>query len=152
MLIDKTSNNSAFCWRLTNSVDALSPLAEAVENFGQRQHWDISTVSQINLALEELIINTISHGFSDGRQGHIEISITADEQNIFIRITDDGDQFDPFAYTNDINLSLDLAERPIGGLGIFLVRRIMDSYSYCYSNQLNQVSLTKRLLPEINHD
>jgi anti-sigma regulatory factor (Ser/Thr protein kinase) len=150
-----TLENAPYCptlsLHLPNSLEAVLTLAEAVANFGQQQHWDASIVRQINLALEELVVNAVCYGYADGRHGHIDVLITAGTQDICILVTDDGDAFDPFTYTN-IDLSLDIAERPIGGLGIFLVRQIMDSYAYRHINRHNQVTLTKRLLPETDHD
>ncbi len=150
-----TLDNAPYCPELSlhlpNSLEAVLTLAEAVADFGQQQNWDASIAGQINLALEELVVNAICHGYADGRKGHIDVLVTAGMPDIHILVTDDGDAFDPFAYTT-IDLSLDIAERPIGGLGVFLVRQIMDSYAYRYINQHNQVTLTKCLPPETNHD
>ncbi len=133
--------------RLRNNSDELPPLAEAVENFGNLAGWDSTIVMQINLVLEELIVNAIDYGYADGRCGSIEVMIETNPNEIRMTIEDDGAAFDPFIQPPP-DLSLALEDRPIGGLGIHLVRSYMDSYSYVYCSGRNRVTLSKRLRPQ----
>jgi serine/threonine-protein kinase RsbW len=129
---------------LPNEIDALSSLAENVELFGEEAGWDFAVIMQVNLVLEELIVNVIHYGYPDGRTGAIDVLIETDTKEINIHIVDDGDAFDPFQKeAPDLSLSID--ERPIGGLGIYLVRSYMHSYDYSYAQNHNKVRLTKQL-------
>lgn len=143
-IMDNPANSGRFSIQLPNRIEALSPLAEALEAFGHQANWPDSIVMQINLVLEELLVNAIDNGYPDGREGQIDIQITSDTQTITIRISDDGDAFNPFLMAAP-DLTLPLEDRPIGGLGIHLVRSYMDDCAYCYVQRHNQVTLTKHL-------
>ncbi len=142
--MDKTPDYRHLSRHLPNTINALLALAEDVEVFGQEAGWDDAVVMQVNLVLEELIVNAIDNGYSDGRNGGIDVLIETNRQAIRIQITDDGDAFDPFQIATP-DLSLAIEDRPIGGLGIYLVRSYMDSCEYHYIDHRNQVILTKRL-------
>lgn len=141
---DIPAPNGYFAKQLPNNIDSLALLTEALEIFAEQEGWNDATVMQINLVLEELLVNVIDNGYADGRYGTIDIQIHSDAQTITICMSDDGDAFDPFVMA-DPDLSLAVEDRPIGGLGIYLVRSYMDGYAYCYSQQHNQVTLTKHL-------
>ncbi|MDP1615571.1 MAG: ATP-binding protein [Methylococcales bacterium] len=142
--MDKTSDYRHLSRHLPNTIDALLPLAEDVEVLGQEAGWDDAIVMQVNLVLEELIVNAIDNGYPDGRNGAIDVLIETNRQDICIRITDDGDAFDPFQMATP-DLSLAIEDRPIGGLGIYLVRSYMDSCEYRYVDHRNQVILSRHL-------
>jgi serine/threonine-protein kinase RsbW len=73
--------------------------------------------------------------------------IQANNKEINIHITDNGDAFDPFQNESP-DVSLDIEDRPIGGLGIYLVRSYMHDYDYSYAQNHNIVKLTKKLTVE----
>lgn len=142
--IDESTDYRRLSQHLPNTLEALPALAEAVEIFGDEAGWGDAIVMQINLVLEELIVNVINYGYPDGRNGGIDVLVETDAEEINIRITDDGNAFDPFAVAAP-DLSLDIIDRPIGGLGIHLVRNYMDTYTYHYVDKHNDVELSKRL-------
>lgn len=131
---------------LSSATAELQPLAEAVECFAESHGWPPDLILQINLALEELVVNAIDYGYPDGREGHIDITLDTTPSEIWIRIEDDGDAFDPFGQPTP-DLTGGLEERAIGGLGIHLVRSYMDSCAYIRAGGRNRVSLAKRLPP-----
>ena len=136
-----------FLKHLPNTIDSISSLAEDVEVFGEEVGWDMAIVMQVNLVLEELIVNVIDYGFPDGRSGIIDVLIQANNKEINIHITDNGDAFDPFQNESP-DVSLDIEDRPIGGLGIYLVRSYMHDYDYSYAQNHNIVKLSKKLTVE----
>lgn len=142
--INKSADYHCLSLRLPNTFEALLSLAEAVDVFGVQAGWNDALVMQVNLVLEELIVNAINYGYPDRRAGRIDIMIETNAEQICIRITDDGNAFDPFAVASP-DLSLPIEERPVGGLGIHLVRSYMDTYIYRYIDKLNQVVLSKWL-------
>ena len=143
-IIDKTTDYHKFIRALPNKIESLPPLAEDVEVFGEKVAWDCAVIMQVNLVLEELIVNVINYGYPDGRSGNIDVLIETNAKEINIHITDDGDPFDPFQNESP-DLSLAIEDRPIGGLGIYLVRNYMHSYDYSYAQNHNKVILTKQL-------
>jgi anti-sigma regulatory factor (Ser/Thr protein kinase) len=131
-------------WQLPNTLDALPPFVDELEMFGGQSGWTNAQLMQVNLVLEELIVNAIDNGYPDGREGQITIQIDSNAKAITIGISDDGDAFDPFSVASP-DLSQAIEDRPIGGLGIHLVRSYMDTFEYEYVGQRNQITLTKNL-------
>jgi serine/threonine-protein kinase RsbW len=132
------------CLDLPADPVELGSLTETVEAFAADVGWTDDIAMQVNLVLEELLINAINYGYPDGRTGRIAVLIDAYPDEVRLRIEDDGDPFDPFAHVPP-NLSLDIEDRPIGGLGIHLVRSYMDTCTYRYVDGRNQVTLVKRI-------
>ena len=99
----------------------------------------------LNVALDELLANELSHGMKGRDAGCVTVEVELDQERVTITITDDGTPFDPFGQAApDTTLSVD--ERPIGGLGIHLVRELMDEVSYQRRDGQNVVVLVKHLV------
>jgi len=98
----------------------------------------------VNVALDELLANELSHGMTGREAGLVSVEVELDKNRVTVTITDDGEPFDPFAQAApDTTLSVD--DRPIGGLGIHLVRELMDEVSYQRRDGQNVVVLVKHL-------
>jgi serine/threonine-protein kinase RsbW len=98
----------------------------------------------LNLALDEIITNVIRHAFADGHPHQFTVRISVDRSEFVAQVEDDGREFNPVARpTPDLNAPL--AERKVGGLGIHLVRNIMDSFVYERAGGKNLVTLRKKI-------
>ena len=99
--------------------------------------------TSIDVALEEIFVNIASYAYPE-EKGTAEIDVCADESErcIVIRLCDTGVKFDPLAKP-DPNTSLKVSERAIGGLGIFMVKKMMDSVEYEYKDQTNILTIKK---------
>lgn len=99
----------------------------------------------IDLCLEEMVSNTIKYGYR-GEAGHaIEIEVVQSESELLIEIRDDAPFFDAFGELPPPALDRPLEERPIGGLGVHLVRSMMDEVSMRRTGGLNLTRLVKHL-------
>ncbi len=99
----------------------------------------------LNVALDELLANELLHGMTGRGDGSVTVEVALDLERVTVTITDDGPPFDPFRQASpDTTLSVD--ERPIGGLGIHLVRELMDEVSYQRRDGQNVVVLVKHLV------
>jgi anti-sigma regulatory factor (Ser/Thr protein kinase) len=96
----------------------------------------------IRLALEEAVSNTIKYGYEDEQVHMIRVRAGMENQEFFIEIEDDGKAFNPLD-TPDPNLSLPVEEKPIGGLGIYLLRAVMDQVEYRRDGTRNILRMTK---------
>jgi len=104
-------------------------------------------VLDTQLAVEEVITNIIVHGYQKpGSEIHLSGHFTRDR--IEICITDTAPRFDPLSIPEP-DLDSDIDERRIGGLGIYLVRQVMDSLSYRYENGKNVLTMEKRRDPAL---
>lgn len=98
----------------------------------------------IDIALDEILTNSMNYGFRDGNRHEILVSMTAEPQRLLIEISDDGTPFDPLGVPEP-DLSATMDEREIGGLGMHFVRTLLDSVSYRRSNGRNVLTLEKQL-------
>ena len=99
--------------------------------------------NKIKLAVEEAVTNVIDYAYPNGTEGNINITIEADESRVRFILSDSGAEFDPTGVSKaDTTLTVD--ERPIGGLGVFLVRNLMDSINYERVDGKNVLRMEKR--------
>ncbi len=131
--------------RIDSTHDGLEQLNEALDDFAEREGWPGKLLMQIRLVLEELIINVVNYGHEEGETGAISITMTTDEENLSIRIVDDGKPFDPFNEAPLPDLDASLEDRRVGGLGVHLVRTLMDHVEYRRDGEQNCVTISKRL-------
>ena len=126
--------------KLAARPEELERINVAVEEFGEREDWPSKLLFRVNLVLEELGLNVMTHGQQAGAR-ELEVIVTSEAETITIEIVDDGPRFDPLedAPLPDPEASLD--ERPVGGLGIHLVRTMMDEVSYRYEDGKNRLTL-----------
>ncbi|MBR6451517.1 MAG: ATP-binding protein [Lachnospiraceae bacterium] len=98
---------------------------------------------QILICVEEIFVNIASYAYQDG-DGDAVVFAQAleDPAGILIRFSDEGIPYDPLA-KEDPDITLSAAQRPIGGLGIFMTKKMMDEVSYEYSDNRNVLTLKK---------
>ena len=95
------------------------------------------------LALEEVFMNVVMHG-AKGRSCRVEVCLALGADSVTMTVEDDGPGFDPLSLPPP-DVTTSLAERPVGGLGVFLVRQMMDDVSYARVAHHNQLRMTKRV-------
>ncbi len=127
--------------RIPPNHSQLEQIPAAVEEFAERDNWPPDLVFKLNLALEELGVNIVNYS---GATGEIEISLASDGETVTIEIADNGRPFNPLAEPATPDISAPLDERPIGGLGVHLVRSMMDELSYSREDGMNRLAMTKR--------
>lgn len=126
---------------LANSLDEIPGLAEAVEAFGETHDLPPKLVFQLNLALEELVTNIVCHAYDDDHPHVIQVRLAVVDDMITAEVEDDGRPFDPFADATPPDLEQELEDRPVGGLGVHLVRSFMNEVSYRREGERNLVRL-----------
>ncbi len=127
---------------LHNEITQLAPMAAWIESTCEEFGASMSLTMSINLALEEAVSNVIMYAYPDnGVSATFFVDFDLDENDIATwRIVDTGKPFDPTA-KEDADLDLDVMDRPIGGLGIFMVKEIMDEVSYSREDGQNILSM-----------
>ena len=129
---------------LTNNVQDVPLLATFVEEVCEQAGFDASVTMQMNLAMEEAVVNVMNYAYPAGTQGDIMIDALMGNGKLQFVISDKGTPFDPTAEA-DADTTLSAEERPIGGLGIFLVRQLMDDINYEYKDDKNILTLSKEM-------
>jgi anti-sigma regulatory factor (Ser/Thr protein kinase) len=132
--------------KFTNDLGDIARVNQVFEEFAAKEGLADRVRRSIKLVFDELLNNIITYAFSedDADEHDLEVRVESTASEISITISDDGYPFDPFALeAPDVSLPID--EREIGGLGILLVRQLMDQVSYVRRDDRNVVVLTKRL-------
>lgn len=130
--------------RITNNLDEIGTLAEFIEELGAELSLSMEMTMHINLALEEAVSNIIMYAYPQEEEHEIILKTTANEHQLIFLLTDNGLSFDPTTAPN-VNLDILAEERQIGGLGIFLIRRIMNEVSYQRLDGENHLIMKKNL-------
>ena len=129
-----------------NQIGELSKVVDFLDELGEEWELPIPLVFSLNLVMEEALTNIILYGFEDSNLHTIEINFSKSEADeLSITLIDDGQPYDP-TLKADPDLTLSVEDRPIGGLGIFLIKKIMDKVEYQYINNKNYLILTKNIL------
>jgi serine/threonine-protein kinase RsbW len=129
---------------LSNRLTEIERLSHIVDEFCAAHQVSSETTYQINLALDEVITNVIIHGFDDAREHEILTRLTVDEATMVVEVSDTGRPFNPLN-APPVDFDLDPLERAVGGLGLHLVRSMMDALEYRYDNGRNVLVMRKLL-------
>ena len=136
-ILDETLN-------LKNDVRQVKQLNEFIKSVTERLCMDASLAKKLRLAVEEAVVNVIDYAYPPGTEGDISVRAMANDQRLKLIISDEGTPFDPTEKAlADTTLSAE--ERPVGGLGILLVRKLMDSINYERIDGKNVLTLRKYL-------
>ena len=128
---------------ITNRVSEITKLNAFVQSATTMIHMENVLAHKIKLAVEEAVTNCIEYAYPSDTVGNVTVTIEADDSKIRFIISDSGADFDPTKVSKaDTTLSVD--ERPIGGLGILLVRNLMDSINYERTEGKNVLRMEKR--------
>lgn len=130
--------------RIDNQIEELARAAVFLEELGEEWGFNIPLILSLNLVLEEALTNTISYGLDHESKHPIEIKFNKSGDVLTITIIDDGSEYDP-TLKEDPDITLPAEERPIGGLGIFLIKKIMDRVQYQRQDNRNYLILTKNI-------
>lgn len=123
-----------------NTLEDLHQLCQATIDFGKPRGLGPAEINAVNLVLEELITNTIKFGYSDAVPHEIQVRLEINPADIGLLVVDDGKEFNPLLVpAPDINRPLE--ELPIGGLGIFLVRKTATALDYRRENGKNSLAI-----------
>lgn len=132
---------------LPNDINSVPQLNDFIDGFSLEAGLDMSMTMSLNLALEEAVVNVMTYAYAPDTQGELTLEAVADKGVVTFILTDTGVPFDPTA-KEDADTTLGIEDRPIGGLGIFLVRQLMDAVDYQRVDGQNVLTLTKKLTAE----
>ncbi len=129
---------------ITNDVHQVPEMNQFVRAVLERLHIDEALAKKLRLAVEEAVVNVMEYAYAPGVEGTITLTIAADEKQLRFVITDSGIPFDPTESVK-ADTTLSAEDRPIGGLGILLVRELMDTINYERIDGMNILTLTKNI-------
>ncbi|MBO7547115.1 MAG: ATP-binding protein [Bacteroidales bacterium] len=127
-----------------NDIQQIPQLACFVEAIAEEASLDQSLAMSLNLALEEAVTNVIMYAYPAGSDGLVSIEAVIRDDALDFILSDSGVPFDP-TEAREADVTLPAEDRPIGGLGIFLVRNIMDEVTYRREDGKNILTMRKHL-------
>lgn len=152
--VDQSDDLTMLCLRLNNvdmpvihktvpnSLSVVGEIPDFIAEFRDKCGIDKPTCERLNLVLEELLVNVVSYAYPPGVAGEIEISMSYDREQHTVKlvISDNGQPFDP-TKTDSPDTDAPIEERPIGGLGIHLVRSSADEVTYTRTDDKNVLTV-----------
>ena len=130
--------------QVQSRLSEVARIAPSLREFADRHALPTKAILAVNLALEEIMVNTISYGYADPRDHCIDIEVTIADGLLIVRVEDDARPYDPTAHSAP-DFSKALEDRPVGGLGIHLMRALFDAVEYQRSGGRNVLVLRKGL-------
>jgi anti-sigma regulatory factor (Ser/Thr protein kinase) len=129
---------------VTNRLEDIARVNEEFNHFAEAHGIDTKVRRSLNLVFDELLNNTISYGYDDDAEHDIHLALRLKAGTLHVTISDDGRPFNPFEI-NAPDTTLSLEERQIGGLGVHLVRSVMDGVSYERKGERNVITMNMRV-------
>jgi anti-sigma regulatory factor (Ser/Thr protein kinase) len=129
---------------LTNRPEERRRLLRALEVFAAEHRLPAKVLQAADLALEEHLTNVLHYAYADAALHEIRVRLSCDERAFLVEVEDDGQAFNPLD-APPVDTYVPLEERPVGGLGIHLMRKFMDTLDYRREGGRNILRMTKRL-------
>ena len=137
-----------FTLNMEARLDEIGHIHAAIDMLATAEDWTPDFLFQIKLMFEEIGTNIAQYGYDeDEKTKDIRITLSSRRQSLTMEFIDDGRPFDPFCDAPPPDLDSSLEDRPVGGLGIHLVRNLMDEAHYRREDGRNKVVLIKSWNP-----
>ena len=127
--------------RIKNDIHELSMMNEFLEEAGEELGLSTAFMMSLNLVMEEAVSNIIFYAYKGDVEDAVDISLV---RELIVTLIDHGIAFDP-TLRKDPDITLSAEDRPIGGLGIFLIKKIMDEVSYQRVDERNVFIMKKKI-------
>ena len=130
--------------KLKNQVGELERVNQFVEEIGEELGLDMEMQMNLNLVMEEMVSNVIFYAYPEGTDAEIELMAESDGKELTFVLSDQGREFDP-TLKEDADVDVNPADRDIGGLGIFIVKNIMNQVTYQRLEGKNLLTMKKEI-------
>jgi anti-sigma regulatory factor (Ser/Thr protein kinase) len=137
----KTQN---YPFELDNDLSELKTLNKHLSAFGRNIGVQELCISEINICLDELFTNIVLYGFNDDLKHKIKFIMTVDDNILTAAIEDDGVPFNPLK-KEAVDLPTNVDDAEIGGLGIHITKKLVDTISYKRKRGINRVTVRKNI-------
>jgi anti-sigma regulatory factor (Ser/Thr protein kinase) len=139
-----TAGAATLTLQIPGTVEAIRPATEQAEAWLSERQVSFEAMYLASLAIEELVTNCIKYGYGDAKDHVVDIALCVEGGVLNIEVIDDGRPFNPLEAPAP-DLSLPIEQRPIGGLGLHLLRELADDVSYERRDGTNRVRMIKRM-------
>lgn len=130
--------------KIKNQVGELEKVNAFIEEIGEELQLDMELLMNLNLVMEEMVSNVIFYAYPEGKTADIELTAERTGHTLTFVLSDKGREFDP-TMKEDIDTATDPADRELGGLGIYIVKNIMNEVTYQRLEGKNLLTMKKDL-------
>ena len=130
--------------KIKNQVGELEKVNAFIEEIGEELQLDMELLMNLNLVMEEMVSNVIFYAYPEGKTADIELTAECTGHTLTFVLSDKGREFDP-TMKEDIDTATDPADRELGGLGIYIVKNIMNEVTYQRLEGKNLLTMKKDL-------
>ncbi|MEG1524861.1 MAG: ATP-binding protein [Clostridia bacterium] len=123
-------------------VDRLDQVMQFIAVVLEKHNCPAAVETYLTMAVEEVFVNIVNYAYDEG-VGDVTLDADVCEQAVTIRVTDCGKAYNPME-KSDPDITLAAEKRQIGGLGIYMVKKLMDEVSYAYADGKNCLTIIKR--------
>lgn len=124
-------------------TENLSQVLEFLEGELEKYNCDMKTITSLSIVIEELFVNVALYAYPGG-SGQATLKLDLIDKDLLMILKDKGIEFNPLL-KKDPDITLKAEDREIGGLGIFMVKKTMDEMSYERKDNMNILSMKKRI-------
>jgi len=135
----------SFSYEIRNQPSALQCLTQELDATLSREVVDVDTRTTVLLVIDELVSNLLKYGFQVGPDQRSFVKIEIDDDSLKIELKDNGRPFNPLVRPEPNSLGQGLPDRPVGGLGVYLVLKMMDETEYEWIEPWNCLRLRKNI-------
>jgi serine/threonine-protein kinase RsbW len=129
---------------LKNQVGELERVNQFIEEIGEELGLDMELQMNLNLVMEEMVSNVIFYAYPEGKTADIELQAESNGKELTFVLSDQGKEFDPTA-KEDADPDVNPIDREIGGMGIYIVKNIMNHVTYQRLEGKNLLTMTKKI-------
>jgi serine/threonine-protein kinase RsbW len=144
------SMRHSFSYEIRNQPTALQCLKQELDSTLSTELKAFEVRATVLLVIDELVSNLLKHGFSVEPDQRSFLKIEFDDDWLEIELKDNGHRFNPLVQPKPISLGQGLSDRPVGGLGLYLVLKMMDETHYEWRQPWNCLRLRKKMKRALN--
>jgi serine/threonine-protein kinase RsbW len=130
--------------RIKNQMSELEKVSQFIDEIGEELGLSMELIMNLNLVMEEMVVNVISYAYPEGTDAEIELLAKSDANELTLVLSDQGKEFDP-TKKKDSDMSVNPAERELGGMGIYIVKNLMNKVTYQRLEGRNLLTMTKSI-------
>ena len=130
--------------RIRNQMTELEKVNQFIDEISEELELNMELTMNLNLVVEEMVVNVISYAFPEGSDAEIELLAKSDDKELTLVLSDQGQEFDP-TMKEASDMSVNPALREVGGMGIFIVKNLMNKVTYQRLEGRNLLTMTKSI-------
>ena len=130
--------------QINNQRNQIDTVRKLFDDYSKENKLTEKTSHDIQMALDELLTNIVSYGYEDTDEHWIDVHFGVDDGVLKVEIVDDSKPYN-ILERDDPDISLSMEDKPIGGLGVFLIKKLMSNVDYYTKEGKNHLVMTKEL-------